>query len=410
MASGNRCYLCGGKLRRGRCVECGLDNDRMTRRDYRLNVTTPYHVKKQQVAARKAENMKYAKVYEVRQESLENMGKPINQQKKTSPPRPINTPTKSNTGRTVYQKQASEAYRKLQRETRSRVERRQQEVNDSKKKWKGLSIAGIIWIIFLVISEVGGCVSDIIDEFSYKTPEYESVYYEEEVAPEPNGAVPQEDYEYVSRELSETGDYYESVLTPGYYIVGVHIPEGCYTLEIIEGTYMSSYIQDFDNGIYLSPGFGEDSYDGYLTLEDVRLYEGALVEINGSGALNFTSENAQTDTMTGMENPMDPTTVATFETDEYMEIVVGEDIPEGVYDFTALSGWSSVNISYNLDEESCNEYYYWIDSETLENTFANIVLIEGMTIICDNAIELQITPSAAIATDDYETLFFDYYY
>lgn len=410
MAKGNRCYLCGGKLRRGRCVECGLDNDRMTRRDYRLNVTTPYHVKKQQVAARKAESMKYVKAYEARQESLENMGKPLEQQKRTRPPRPINTPAKSNTGRTTYQKKASEAYRKQQREVRSSVERRQQEVNGSKKKWKGVSIAGIIWIIFLVISEVGGCVSDIIDDFSYATPEYESEYYTEEVATEPNGAVPEDDYAYVSRELSETGDYYESVLTPGYYIVGVHIPEGKYTLEIIEGSYMNSYIQDYENGIYMSPSFGEDSYDGYLTLEDVRLYEGALVEINGAGTLNITSENAQTDTMTGMENPMDPTAVATFETDEYMEIVVGEDIPEGVYDFTALSGWSSVNISYQENEDTTSEYYYWIDSETAENTFVNIVLIEGMTIICDSEVELQITPSEIVATDDYETLFLNYYY
>lgn len=32
-----RCYLCGGKLVNGRCVECGLDNERNAQKKYRLN-------------------------------------------------------------------------------------------------------------------------------------------------------------------------------------------------------------------------------------------------------------------------------------------------------------------------------------------------------------------------------------
>ena len=31
------CYLCGGKLVNGRCVECGLDNERNAQKKYRLN-------------------------------------------------------------------------------------------------------------------------------------------------------------------------------------------------------------------------------------------------------------------------------------------------------------------------------------------------------------------------------------
>ena len=63
MARGNRCYLCGGNLRKGRCVECGLDNDRMTKRKYRLNETTPAHIKYRQMEAQRSEQMKYAKEY-----------------------------------------------------------------------------------------------------------------------------------------------------------------------------------------------------------------------------------------------------------------------------------------------------------------------------------------------------------
>ena len=32
MLGGKRCYLCGGKLVNGRCVECGLDNEKNTKR------------------------------------------------------------------------------------------------------------------------------------------------------------------------------------------------------------------------------------------------------------------------------------------------------------------------------------------------------------------------------------------
>ena len=34
---GKRCYLCGGKLVNGRCVECGLDNEKNTKKVYHLN-------------------------------------------------------------------------------------------------------------------------------------------------------------------------------------------------------------------------------------------------------------------------------------------------------------------------------------------------------------------------------------
>lgn len=74
MARSNRCYLCGGALRKGRCVECGLDNDRMTKRTYRLNETTPVHIKRKQIEAQRSEQIDYANEYKKKQYSLENMG------------------------------------------------------------------------------------------------------------------------------------------------------------------------------------------------------------------------------------------------------------------------------------------------------------------------------------------------
>ena len=34
---GKRCYLCGGRLSDGRCIDCGLDNLRIEKKTYRLN-------------------------------------------------------------------------------------------------------------------------------------------------------------------------------------------------------------------------------------------------------------------------------------------------------------------------------------------------------------------------------------
>ena len=403
MAKGNRCYLCGGKLRRGRCTECGLDNYRMTRRNYRLNVTTPHHVKQQQVAASKAEVKKYEQVYENKQQSMENWGKPMSEKRKTVVQKPVNTPTKSNTGPTVYQQQMENRKKKTE--------------NSRKKPWIG-PLIGLLCIIFPLLSEMGGCVTNLIDDLSYGTPEYAFTEVEEVGidAVFPEGAVSEDEYEWVTRELASEGAVYSEIYGPGHYIVGVHIPEGTYQVQMLEGSYVYSYLEDYENSIFLNMNLGEDAYDAVTSLENVHMYNGACLEVSGDGTLLFSTENAQLDSMSGMENPMDSSAIASFYagTDETVDVVVGEDIPAGVYDFVAVSGWASVLVSYPVEipgegmEPYFYEYYYWVDSETNEITYKNIVLIDGMTVSFTDC-ELQFVPSEWIRDTEYEALFNEKY-
>ena len=63
-------------------------------------------------------------------------------------------------------------------------------------------------------------------------------------------------------------------------------------------------VDDAENTIYLWQDFGTDTkYDELLEWQDVRLYEGAIVEISDNVTLEFSSENAQTSDLKMKENP-----------------------------------------------------------------------------------------------------------
>ena len=213
MARGNRCYLCGGNLRKGRCVECGLDNDRMTKRKYRLNETTPAHIKYRQMEAQRSEQMKYAKEYKAEQYSLENLGREqdqrkeqrraVDQQRAAAAKRDTQNRTVSNTRPAAtqrsanyreYQQRAGNTYNDLKNVLNQRVNQRQQQVREeasNKKKWNIIKVIGIVYVLIMVISALGSCISDFIDEISYRVPDYidltdltEDIVYDEDTVEE----------------------------------------------------------------------------------------------------------------------------------------------------------------------------------------------------------------------------------
>lgn len=202
MALGNRCYLCGEKLKKGVCTACGLDNVRMTRQNYRLNETTPMSVKRQHVAAQKAQQIQYAREYKEKQSTLEDMGKPLNQKQPQKKKAAYNPNVRPKAKSSVPDKKS--------------------------EKWAPLKVLGIIYTILAVIPAMGSCVFDLIEEFDFGagTPEYISTDYD----------TLDVDLTYVQRELSETGDYFEDEFGPGCYHVGVHIPEGLYTIQLSLGS------------------------------------------------------------------------------------------------------------------------------------------------------------------------------
>ena len=378
MADKNRCYLCGQKLRRGVCTCCGLDNARMTRREYRLNETTPYHVKQRQIAAQKAENMQYAAEYRKKQQNRSvQQSRPAIQNRSAQQSRPAIQNRSIQQSRPVIQN------------------RNVQEKKSKTSKWKGLKIFGILYALLALIPGIVSCVSNLYDELSFSTVyEYEEVPYEIE-----------DEYQWVQRELSDTGEYYEQKLGPGYYYVGVHIPEGSYTVSRVQGSYGYMNVKDEQNSIYMSPSFAANDDNTYYheVVEDVRLYEGACVDISGDIYLHFSTENAQMDTMWGMENPQDSESVILLYESE-QEYVVGEDISPGIYDIFVEEEWADVYLTYDA-----YNYYWWLDADTNEARCNNIPLAEGMTILVEYG-DVYFKPSEWIATDDYDSYFEEYFF
>ena len=184
MLGGKRCYLCGGKLVNGRCVECGLDNEKNTKKVYHLNEI----VKMQDSQPRDA---------------VQKIG-------------------------------------------------------------KGLAIGSVI----LLVAAVGAVALNS--------------YFEEQEKGQSQSGEEYDEYQFAKRQLSETGEAYDEVLTGGYYEVGVHIPEGIYTVEAQDGE-SAIYLIDDENGIYIWQQIGNDPEQLDWLLEKFVHYPDAKIEYFSSG-------------------------------------------------------------------------------------------------------------------------------
>ena len=228
MLGGKRCYLCGGKLVNGRCVECGLDNEKNTKKVYHLN------------------------------ESVK-----------------------------MQDSQPRDAVQKI---------------------GKGLAIGSVI----LLVAAVGAVALNS--------------YFEEQEKGQSQSGEEYDEYQFAKRQLSETGEAYDEVLTGGYYEVGVHIPEGIYTVEAQDGE-SAIYLIDDENGIYIWQQIGNDpeNPNQAAVMDDLRLYDGALLEVKSGAALQFRSDCAQTERLHGETNPLqDSVRVEVGQT-----MTAGRDFPEG---------------------------------------------------------------------------------
>lgn len=401
MARKNRCYLCGGALRNGRCVECGLDNDRMTKRTYRLNETTPIHIKRKQIEAQRSEQIDYAKEYKQKQDSMEKLGRDQDQRRNQRR-------TAEAERRSAGKKQASATKQEFKSVINQRMlERRGNAENTReqvKKSPKILKIIIIVYIAIVVFSNVGSCVVDFIetttDSFYEFTDHDEYEVVKEEISP----YVSDDEYTYAMRELLSSGEEFNVSLSQGNYLVGVHIPEGTYRIDLNSGDYGSIYVKDPDNIIYLSYSVGEN--ENYQYLENVRLYDGAYLEISGNVDLQFSSEN-----------------VEEWNTEEYSfelgdEIyLIGEDEiftvddenMAGVYELKVMDGWAVLTITYKDENGNTISDSFWVDAEDSQNTYKNIPVLEGMEISSEYG-EILLTPYAGTTAKDAKTLFEKIYY
>lgn len=406
MAKSNRCYLCGGALKKGRCVECGLDNDRMTKRTYRLNETTPIHIKRKQIEAQQSEQNDYANEYKQKQDSMERMGS--DQDQRRNQRRNVEQQRRSveQQRRNIGQSQTTTVKQDLKNAWTQKTRERQQQVQQAGKSTKGSKIGKIIvifYVIVIILSMAGGLIGNLFDRFPSGSYEFavepEPVSVSEEI---PSPYIEDDSYSYAMYELSQEGDIFDEYLTQGNYQVGVHIPEGTYDINLIDGDYGSIWLKDVENVIYLSFSIGEDA--DYQYLENVRLYEGAYLQITGNVELQFIADNAQEWIAADVSEDSGLGTIrATYLIDEG-DTIAGEAIPAGIYNLEVIDGWATLTTFYQDENGNTISNSFWLSDGVYESVYKNVPILEGMDISVEYG-EVQLVSSAWGTADDAEALF-----
>ena len=418
MRKKKRCYLCGGKLTNGYCPDCGLDNTRIERVHYHLNeshaVESINGMEENPLKRCRSMQSKKQKerLYEEAAEKVSGYKGTFAQTRKdTSAQTREDTAARQNyqvfqavKGAGATAQQAFQAM-KGAGTTAQQKYRAFQAVKGAAKssghaRRKVRKVGSIVVVVVLLIRIVMMAYDSYREEHASSFTPWEGFYdsYEPAEAYDP--------YEYVERELSETGNTFVCTVEPGEYIVGVHLPEGAYTINLVEGSGSVS-IDDFENSIYLWNSFGTDEeYDEIQTWEDVRLYEGASVSVHNGVLLEFATENARMEEMEAerMQNPL----TESVRLEKGKTYTVGKDFPEGVYDAQIESGWSSVEYQVPTDDEYAEDgmdhYYIWLEDEGTDGVYRNVVLTEGVKITSEDA-DIMLVPSEVIGKMDYSTYY-----
>lgn len=270
------------------------------------------------------------------------------------------------------------------------------------KSKKGKLTRKIVWIIIL-LSIIGYIVSILASIGS-------AIFSESESYEETN---PYEILEEEGYERAADGDEASIELTSGRYIVGVHIPEGDYEAEV-QDDFDVVKVQDHEHSIYLYEYAGKEE-ENYL--DDLRLFNGACVEIIAQDTVILTTEAAGE--LAYEENPL----TQCYEISEDDKKTAGIDFEPGVYDFAAVRSSGRVEIEiYDDDEEEQDEPYIiegfnlgeYLD-EGME--YKNVILPEGATIKLEpdssedsEKFAVTMTPSERIQSTDYLQTYNTYYY
>ena len=171
-----RCYLCGGKLVNGRCTLCGLDNTKIERKNYRLN-----------------ESSFDGKGIEAKHLCESHNGKP--------------------SGGLNRQGQASwQSGRNQQGQSSWQNGQNQQ----GQSSWQRPAISFVTTEIKNKIDQINNSG----DDNWWSGSEIDTSVDENDP------------YEFVTRELSDSGEVYDTELGYGEYVVGTDIPEGTYEVTL----------------------------------------------------------------------------------------------------------------------------------------------------------------------------------
>lgn len=353
------CSLCGGKLDSSNiCRECGLDNNKSDA-NYVMNRSS-------------CDGQPLTHVHEERKTSRHDY-KGKNSKKKQQPQQ-------------IFQNTYSSGEKYVRK-------------TNKKSGGKAVKKAAIIVVIISILGEFASFIPDILDNIGGVGIEEITRVFEEDFdyGPVPEPEYYDEDYdpyEYVTREIPAEGEEYSAELWQGEYVIGIHIPEGIYMCTA-NGGYASFGVQDEENSIWLYEWVDGDQPE-YI---DLRLYEGAILEVMGDTPLEVSTTNSQGG-LRYNSNPLGERTA-------YIQsgAVAGEAFEPSVYHLHADKGYGQVIVEI-VDEGGAviESKYLWMDADyDMESNYMNLVLPEGAVISWENYEELEVSlvSSGQIATDDY---------
>lgn len=351
---GKECSLCGGKLDSNNvCKECGLDNNKSDA-NYVVNRS-------------ECDGKPLTHVHEDRK--LPRSKEKINRKKQQS-----------------FQNAYSSGNKYVRKEKKQ---------NGGKVVRK----AAVIVVLISILGELASFIPDILDNIGSTGLEQITEVFEEEfeyeAVPEPEYSYEDYDpYEYVTREIPAEGVEYSAVLRQGEYVVGIHIPEGIYYCTA-EGGYASFSVEDEENSIWLYEWVDEDQPE-YV---DLRLYEGAIIEIMGDTPLQLYTSNSQ-EGIRYNSNPLGDRTAYILS-----GATAGEAFEPGVYDIYAEEGYGQIIVEIMDEGGAVIEWkYLWMDAESeMEGSYANLVIPEGSVISWEDyeGLKVSLVSSKQIATEDY---------
>ncbi len=200
-------------------------------------------------------------------------------------------------------------------------------------------------------------------------------------------------YAFVERSIPEDGDSAQYTLPCGNYIVGVHIPEGIYT--VTPGSnYDAVDIVDPDNSIYIYK-YAENKDD---IIEDIRLYTGALLTVQCEKAVTIQTDNAQNKDMNGIDNPL----TETVHIGKGKSMTAGSEFPAGIYDIKRLEGEGSfiVQVFDRQGQERTTEELGMYEGGNNQE-YRYLVLPEGAVITAESDLSVSMEPADIIESENY---------
>lgn len=370
-----RCSLCGGRLSEGRCTLCGLDNTIYKREIAYSEGSSQEESRQEQKQHIKAQSQKQTR-------RPEQHGR-----KETSDAGKYSAAAASAGGSgygTGPAGQRSTAASAQHTKQKSRGAGRVHSANNNKTRSGRPAVIAILLIILFsflpaIIEAVQSAIQDVSSDSGSVFDTYFSDSYDEEGSD-------YDPYWYVTREIPDTGEAFEIVLGNGIYKVGVHIPEGVYRAEVVEGGG-SVGITDDENLIYDSVYLGEEEEYGQVPdADDLRFYNGAELQVGDGVIVKLSTENAQPLVQETSENPL----TESVSLPEGTCISGDGTVPQGIYDLTVDTsyeggyGYSSITLLYPNGQSE----YFWADgpdsavtsSQYTDISVKNIVIPEGTEI------------------------------